>query len=497
MLPADQLPPWLPALEELELETGAYVFRDECLLGTRAQFHLVARDFTSAQAAAHAARAEVDRLNAIFNTRDPHSEISRLNRSILHFASESLFEVVSSAERWRMESGGAYSGRLGRVVDEWERAIDAPPSRDYLARLARETEEAVVRLHRDTRAIEKPRVVEFALDGIAKGWIVDRAFEMAMCASGVYGALVDIGGDIRCGGRAPDSSGWRVGVSDPNLPFDNAPLVATTLLKNEAIATSGAGPRDREFNGRRYSTTLSPRDGWPIEHHVSATMIASTAADADALASAMLVATTEEAMAFADKLGLAARITAGDGSVAWSRVAQVDATPRKFISTESKNAIEGETKLWQPGWQALTTFTAPRRQLIRDPDFRSPYMAMWITDLDNKPIRTLILVGKQAEWQKDNYIWWEINRRETEKLISTRSMSTSGAGVYNVFWDGVDDQGRTVPAGKYLLHVETSRERGKHTYRSLALNFDEFKRFVEVLPPTEEGGGLRVSVDHY
>ena len=134
---------------------------------------------------------------------------------------------------------------------------------------------------------------------------------------------------------------------------------------------------------------------------------------------------------------------------------------------------------------------------MRDPQFRSPYMAMWITDSDNNPVRTLLLVGKRADWQKDNFIWWSMNRARTEGLVATRSMSTSGAGVYNVFWDGVDDAGRVVPAGTYVLHVETSRERGKHTHRSLTLDFGKFQRFVEVLPPTEEGGGLRVSFDHY
>ena len=76
-------------------------------------------------------------------------------------------------------------------------------------------------------------------------------------------------------------------------------------------------------------------------------------------------------------------------------------------------------------------------------------------------------------------------------------MSTSGAGVYNVFWDGVDDRGEIVPADTYVLHVETSRERGKHTYRSLTLDFSAAARFVNELPPTEEGGGLRVAFDHY
>jgi len=167
------------------------------------------------------------------------------------------------------------------------------------------------------------------------------------------------------------------------------------------------------------------------------------------------------------------------------------------VSEGASEAGSSGAALWREGWQALATFTAPRRQLIRDPNFRSPYVAMWITDTANKPVRTLLLVGKRPDWQKDNFIWWSINRSRTDKLVATRSMSTSGAGVYNVFWDGVDDSGRSVPLGDYVLHVETSRERGQHTYRSLPLTIDAPGRFVKTLPPTEEGGGLRISFDKY
>ena len=76
-------------------------------------------------------------------------------------------------------------------------------------------------------------------------------------------------------------------------------------------------------------------------------------------------------------------------------------------------------------------------------------------------------------------------------------MGTTGLGVYNVFWDGVDDFGKAVPAGRYMLHVETSRERGKHTYRNMTLDFTRPEKFKLALPSTEEGGGLGVSFDHY
>jgi thiamine biosynthesis lipoprotein len=487
-----------PIIEIPACEDGAYVFRDESILGTRMQLMFVAHTYAAARDAGMAVRAEVDRLNLIFNSRREDSELFALNHSHQHRASPELFAVIALAEHWRAATRGAFSGRLGRVIQAWRDADVAPPSRSQLAQLASAAADARVELDASSRTITRPDSVEFMLDGIAKGWIVDRAFLAACSMPGIAGALVDIGGEVRCGGRAPTAEGWRVGIPDPRLPFDNAPLVGTVQLANHAIATSGRGPRDRNLNGAIISPTLSPHDGWPVEHHVSASVIASTAADADAIATALLVLPEEEALAIADQHGVSARLETREHGAVFSQLARASSEPTHFTAVQARDESAARPAThWQEGWQALATFTAPRRQLIRDPSFRSPYMAMWITDLDNNPVRTLIVVGKRADWQKDNFIWWSMNRSKTERLVATRSMSTSGAGVYNVFWDGVDDAGQAVPAGKYVLHVETSRERGKHTYRSLTLDFGKFQRFTEVLPPTEEGGGLRVGFDHY
>lgn len=489
----------LPSIETLAPDIGAYSFRDEAILGTRLQLQLIARSHAAAREAALFVRAQIDRLELVFNSRRPESELAALNRAREFRASDELFDLIALAERWREASHGAFSARLGHVIDVWREAADRPPSRETALRAAMAAAQAPLALDRSTRTILRPDSIRFALDGIAKGRIVDRALEAALTYPGVTGALVDIGGEIRVGGDSPANSGWQVGIPDPRLPFDNAPLVATARLSQHAIATSGRGPRDRTIGRTQFSPTLSPFDGWPVAHRRSASVIAGTAADADALATALLVLPEDRGIALADQHGAAARIDAGDGSVRWSRFAQSNAAPAHFMANQARTETSAQMRpdAWQPGWQALATFTAPRRQLIRDPQFRSPYMAMWITDRNNNPVRTLLLVGKRADWQKDNFIWWSMNRPTTERLVATRSMSTSAAGVYNVFWDGVDDAGNVVPAGTYVLHVETSRERGQHTYRSLTLDFGKFQRFAEVLPPTEEGGGLRVSFDHY
>ena len=483
------IPGHVPAIEAPFAGAGAWQFRDEAVLGTRMSLLINAAQPEQALIGAQMARMEIDRLNRVFNARAKDSELVGLNASRAWTASADLFDAIAAAEQWRVATDGAFSPRLGRVLDLWRGAGAGVPDAERVLEAAQIAAAATVEMDAGTRTIVRPAGVRFALDGFAKGWIVDAALKAMLRAPGVRGGLVDIGGDIACGGEAPEG-GWSIGIPDAARPYDNAPLAASVQLGGGGIATSGRGPRDRVVGNKRLSPTLSPVTGWAVETNISATVTARSAADADALATAALVSSPETARAiFGRRQDAGARIVAPDGSVAITGV---------WAGREQPAPVQIKSPgMWPDGWQALATFTAPRRQLIRDPDFRSPYMAMWITDEANKPVRTLILIGRRKEWQKDNHIWWQQNREATDKLMATRSMSTSGAGVYNVFWDGVDDRGRAVQAGSYVLHVETSRERGKHTYRRLTLDFSQAKRFAEELTPSEEGGGLKVTYDHY
>jgi thiamine biosynthesis lipoprotein len=484
------------------IEGSSYVFRDEAILGTRMQIHLVARNYSDAQAAALNARNEIDRLSAIFNSRDPGSDIAILNRSRVYRASPELFEVVAAAERWRADSANAFSGRLGHPIALWQDAQAQTPSRAELARLAGAADTAYIHLDSATHTITRPNEVVFALDALAKGWIVDRAFEVARASPGVSGALVNIGGDIRCGGQSPESKGWCVGIPDARFPVDNAPLAANLYLSNQAIATSGRGPRDRALDGVFYSPTLSPRDGWPTQHSVSVSAVASTAAVADAAATILLTLPRPQALEWAERHGVTARIVTSDDEVLTNDLHSDESAARvRFIPVKSPTKTKSNTEdrdiaRWPQGWVSLVVFTAPPRQLVRDQHFRSPYAAMWISDMDNKPIRTLLLVGTHLDWQEDNFIWWSLNRANTSQLAAARSMSTSGSGIYKMLWDGTDDQFKEVSSGSYVLHVETSQERGKHTHRSLTLDFSSGKPFTSHIPVSEEAGGLTIDFYH-
>jgi thiamine biosynthesis lipoprotein len=480
---------------------AAYAFHHPAVLGTRFNLLINADGDDQAAFAAWKARTEIDRLNAILNGRNPNSEISRLNNGFQHEASEDLFNVVAAAERWRQASGGAYSPRLGHIIRAWREADQTPPEALVLQTLAQQAADADIGLDAATRTISRPPSVHFDLDGLAKGYVIDRVLDAVLGAPGVSGALLDIGGDIRCAGPAPDGGPWLVGLPQPLVPYDNAPLLGRIGLRDQAIATSGCGPRDRLVGARRYSETLDPRTGWTISCDRSTTVIAASAMDADALATALLNLSAQDGDALVQATaGAAAHVTGPAGSRWLVQPASLPgARPVQWIPVQARDAPRAAKAgpKWPNRQVAYVTFTAPPKQMKRDLAFRSPYVAIWVSDMENRPVRTLFLIGSIKEYQRDNYIWWGLNRDRAIDLVSSRSFSTRGTGEYKVLWDGVDESGKLSPAGKYLIHVETSRELGKHTHRSVEIDASATKAFTVELPATEEAGHLEVTFDRF
>jgi thiamine biosynthesis lipoprotein ApbE len=75
-------------------------------------------------------------------------------------------------------------------------------------------------------------------------------------------------------------------VTDPR---DTTEILSTVLLRDRALATSGANQKFFEIDGRRYSHIIDPRTGLPVEGVLQVTVTAQTATDSDALSTALFV----------------------------------------------------------------------------------------------------------------------------------------------------------------------------------------------------------------
>jgi thiamine biosynthesis lipoprotein len=231
---------------------------------------------------------EMDRLIGIFNRYDQTSALSALNTAgRLDGPPPELAALVSRALAYHDLSGGAFDPTVAPLVNLFRACADGAEAREPSAA---EIEEARGRTGVAGVAASRPRLrllregMALTLDGIAKGYIVDR-MAATLERGGVTQYLVEAGGDIRTGGWKEGGQPWAVAVRDPTR---EGRLPGTLQLSGGAVATAGSYERYYD-SARRFHHIIEPVTGSSPQECVSATVVAPTATTADALATAVLV----------------------------------------------------------------------------------------------------------------------------------------------------------------------------------------------------------------
>ena len=152
------------------------------------------------------------------------------------------------------------------------------------------------RLDSVLRTAERLSDCPISLNGIAKGYIVERACDAAMAeVPGVAGVMLNVGGDLRTRGAIDGT----IGVAAPWADSESSEPLCTIAIRDRSVATSGSSQRGFRIGGRWYSHIFDPRTGRPVERVAAATVIAERSVDADAFAKACNVLEPEESLRLA------------------------------------------------------------------------------------------------------------------------------------------------------------------------------------------------------
>jgi FAD:protein FMN transferase len=265
------------------VETGA----ERPMLGGRVAVHLVAEPGaeTGAEAAARAADTVLDRIEAWaarLTRFDVTSELSRLNdapgREI------AIGPTLTTVLDWAREAEGLTDGLVNvamleaRLGAERGDEVSRPGAASRRWSLRRGPRGAVV--------VREPGL-RFDLDGVAKGWIADRALAITPGQS----ALVDGDGDIAL--RLADGDTWAIGVTDPRTPDAS---LATILLagigvtRTYGLATSGVSVHRWAHGDAVTHHLIDPRTWRPAATDVvQATVLADSARLAEAMAKVAVI----------------------------------------------------------------------------------------------------------------------------------------------------------------------------------------------------------------
>jgi thiamine biosynthesis lipoprotein len=246
----------------------------------------------------------VDELEAQLTVYRDDSEVSRLN-ALAHgqpiAVEPRLFDLLDRAIELSRQTGGAYDVTSGALSETWgfvrgpKRVPDAVTLADARAR----TGWHHLRLDSQAKTVGFDRPgIRINLGSIGKGYAIDRAIEVVRSHWFPTSALVHGGqSSLFALGSPPGQLGgwWEIALRNP---FEPATPLGVLRLRNRGLGTSGGAFQHFEAGGRVYGHIIDPRTGEPATGPASVTVVAPTAAEADALSTAFFLLGSEAAAEF-------------------------------------------------------------------------------------------------------------------------------------------------------------------------------------------------------
>ena len=425
----------------------------ENVLGTSLEIKTSVYSEKQATIAEQTVLNEIERLSKILSGYDANSEFSKWmttkNQTVK--VSKELFSVLSLFDQWRIRTNGALDPAAELVNKIWkDAAINSTlPSQEAINKAIAEVKQVHWILDAKNQTATHISNAPLKLNSFAKSYIIQASVDAAMNAAKLNGIIVNIGGDMVISGEMNE----KVWISNPKADAENDAPLDQLMIQGKAIATSGNYRRGELINGQWYSHIVDPRTALPANEVISATVVTNNATDAGALATAFNVMKPVESIALAESMnGVDYLIITRNGeryeSNNWKNLEEV------IPVNESINQNQKDwTKEVVINLELATQYGYAKR----------PFAAIWIEDADKKTVKTIALWYNKGRWLPDLRDWYRKNgstlAADPSSLVSITS-STRSPGKYTMKWDGKDDKGTILKAGKYTVHIEVAREHG-------------------------------------
>jgi FAD:protein FMN transferase len=239
-------------------------------------------------------------VNQSINNYDTASEISRFNRSASSFKFELpyFYPPLKKSLEVFSASRGAFDPTVMPLVNAWGfgagKVLKMDSARVDSLKAFVGFEKII--LTKDSIVKLSPQI-QLDFGGIGQGYGADLITDF-LKTKGISNALVELGGEgVALGINLQNGKPWEIGILDPNSDYANQFFKATIKLQNMAFTTSGNYFNYREVDGKKYSHTIDPQTGFPVQRQLlSASVFARDAITADAWATALMVMGHENAI---------------------------------------------------------------------------------------------------------------------------------------------------------------------------------------------------------
>lgn len=259
--------------------------------------------------------AEVDLSVSVFNAGSTLSKINNNEscRSDLHF--KRLFEMSKHINKI---SGGFFDPTISPLIDAWGfgvkgEKISEDINTDSLLKFVGMDK---INLIGDSIVKDDERI-SMNFSAIAKGYGCDEIGRM-FDRNGIKNYLIEIGGEIAVKGYSDFNQKWTIAIDRPieNSYGQDREIQMIIELTDCGVATSGNYRNFHNVDNRHIAHTINPATGFPIQTDVaSATIVSDNCAEADAYATACMVAGSERAKEIVKSANIEAMLILTDGNV--------------------------------------------------------------------------------------------------------------------------------------------------------------------------------------
>lgn len=265
--------------------------------GTTYNVKYISTDGINYQRAIDSLLIEIDNSMSTYQKK---SLISKFNQADSIFEVDNLFiDVLTISKKVYQESDGAFDPTIAPVVNAWGFGFENINITDSLTL---DSLLAFVNFNdiiiENNKVIKKRKGIMLDFNAVAQGYTVDVLANL-LELKGITNYLVEVGGELKAKGLNINDTLWRVGIDRPLPNLKEREIEAIVSLDNKALATSGNYRKFYEKDGMKYSHTINPKTGYPVEHNLlSATVVMDNCGYADAYATAFMVMGLEKSQTF-------------------------------------------------------------------------------------------------------------------------------------------------------------------------------------------------------
>lgn len=265
-------------------------------MATRFELLLHGTDPVALRAAGEEALGEIERLENQLSLYRPQSEIARINALAARGpvrVTPPLMTLLRRARALWQETSGAFDITIAPLVRCWgfmsgkgrlPAESEIQSALELVGMQWVELDETAMTVH-----FRKPGVM-LDLGAIGKGYAIDCAIEL-LREAGVSSALLHGGTSTSYAlGNPPGQPAWVFSLEYPPAPGETPPPPRRVALRDASLSVSAVWGRAFEHEGRSLGHILDPRTGWPVHGRLMSALALPSAAETDALSTALLVA---------------------------------------------------------------------------------------------------------------------------------------------------------------------------------------------------------------